>query len=219
MTRVGWLLPVALAVVPMIGGCARTAESPRQSLGEGIHGLWIREAILVRFQADRVLAPLGLTVETSRGEVFVSGLAHSDTQRGRAVAVAQEVSGVTAAYFVDMDRPDRPVSHRQFRAAGPRVWEAGKSAVRSAGYGIESEVEGQMVVSGWRRVPGSWRTLWVSSHERLHLRMYHHADLVTVIAVVNRLDEADFGWQTAREQAVLRGMEDLLKTGTDRPDS
>lgn len=206
---------LALAAVS-VAGCAVTSDSARESVGDTIHGISVSNTIQFRYQGDRVLAPLGLRVETYRREVFVSGLVQNDAQRARAVAIARDTPGVLAAYFVDTDLPGRPVSRAHYRASADRVWSAAVAAVRAAGYQIEARQEGRSLVTSWRWLAPSWRTLWVDSQERVRLALYPHGGVVTVIAVADRLDEGSLSWQIEREQVMLDGIRDALGQAAPR---
>lgn len=203
---------LALAAV-WLAGCALTPGSPRESVGETIHSLSVSNTIQLRYQADRLLGPLGLRVETYRREVFVSGLVQNDAQRTRAVAIARDTPGVLAAYFVDTDLPGRPVSRAHYRAGAEQVWSAALAAVRAAGYQVELLREGRALVTSWRWLSPSWRTLWVQSQERMRLWLFPGGqanDVVTVIAVADRLDEGTVSWQIERERAILNAIGEAL---------
>ncbi|MBI3122340.1 MAG: BON domain-containing protein [candidate division NC10 bacterium] len=205
---------VLVLAAAFLAGCAVTSGSTRESVGETIHSISVSNTIQFRYQGDRVLAPLGLRVETYRREVFVSGLVQNDAQRVRAVAIARDTPGVLAAYFVDTDLPGRPVSRAHCRAGAEQVWSALVAAVRAAGYQVEERREGRSLVTSWRRLSPSWRTLWMGSQERVRLSLFPHGHangVVTVIAVVDRLDEGSVSWQIEREQAVLDGIREALE--------
>ena len=208
---------LAFAAVVGVAGCAVTSGSPRESLGETIHSLTVSNTIQVRYQADRVLAPLGLKVETFRREVFVSGLVQNDAQRARAVAVARDTPGVLAAHFVDTDLPGRPVSRAHFRASAEAVWAAALAAVRAACYPIETRQPGRSLITGWRRLAPSWRTLWLGTEERMRLALSPHGDTVTVIALADRLDEGSLAWQIHRDETILKTIGEALGPAAPLP--
>ena len=197
-------------------GCAVTSDSTRESFGEGIHSTRITTAIEAQFQADRVLAPLGLRVETFRREVFISGLAQNEAQRARAVAIARDTTGVLDAYFVDTDLRNRPVTRAHYRAGREAVWAAMVAAVRAADYQIEEQRDGQSLITRWRRVEPNWRTLWLATHERMRLALYAHGPIVTLIAVADRLDQGNLTWQIDRENALLDNIRERLDTTAAR---
>ncbi len=205
---------VLALVAASLVGCAITPGSTRESVGEAMHSMATSNVIQWRYQQDRVLAPLGLTVETYRREVFVSGLAQHDAQRERAVAIALDSAGVAAAYFVDTDYPGRPVSREHYHASAEQVWAAAVSAVRAAGYQIAERKDGRTLVTDWKRLPPSWRSLWLATHERVRLTLHPQGDVVTVIAVADRLDEASLPWQLEREQAILNKIRAALGPST-----
>lgn len=209
MTRPLGATALVLAAA-LLSGCAITSGSSHESVGETIHSLSVSNTIQFRYQGDRVLAPLGLRVETYRREVFVSGLVQNDAQRVRAVAIARDTPGVLAAYFVDTDLPGRPVSRAHYRAGAEQIWSAVVAGIRAAGYQVEERREGRSLVTSWRRLSPSWRTLWMGSRERVRLSLFPQGDVVTVIAVVDRLDEGSVSWQIEREQAVLDGIREAL---------
>jgi hypothetical protein len=173
-------------------------------VGEGVHSVSVSNTVQIRYQADRLLAPLGLKVETYRREVFISGLVQNDAQRARAVAIARDTPGVLDAYFVDTHLPGRPVSRAHFRASVGDVWAVTVAAVRAAGYQIEQQQEGRTLVTSWRRLDSGWVNLWLATQERMRLALYPHGDVVTVIAVADRLDEVTLSWQINREKNMLR---------------
>lgn len=199
-----------LAAVFSAGGCAVTSNSPRESVGGAVHSLSVSNTIQIRYQADRLLAPLGLTVETYRQEVFISGLAQNDAQRARAVAIARDTPGVLDAYFVDMDLPGRPVSRQHYRASAQEVWAATLAAVRANGYQIEKQEERRSIVTGWRPVNLGWATTWLPTQERVRLALYPHGEVVTVIAVADRLDAGSLSWPLQREKTILRNIQEAL---------
>lgn len=205
------LAAVLLALAAALpAGCAATPQSSRESVGEWIHSIGATNTIQVRYQADRVLAPLGLRVETSRREVFISGLVQNDAQRARAVAVARDTPGIVAASFVDTDLPGRPVSRAHYRASGEAVWTATLAAVREAGYQIEERRDGRALVTGWRPLAPSWRRLWRRTQERMRLAIYPHDESVTVIAVSDLLDETNLSGLIDREEAILHAIQEAL---------
>jgi hypothetical protein len=178
-------------------------------VGEWIHSIGATNTIQVRYQADRVLAPLGLKVETSRREVFISGLVQNDAQRARAVAVARETSGVVAAYFVETDLPGRPVSRAHYRASGEAVWAATLVAVRGAGYQIEERRDGRALVTAWRRLDPAGEGCGAAPRSGCAWPS-PHAESVTVIAVSDLLDESDLSGSIDREEAVLHAIQEAL---------
>ncbi len=207
---------VLLLLAVSLAGCAVTSGSQRESVGEWVHSTRIASMIEARFQADRVLAPLGLRVETYRREVFISGLVQNDAQRARAVAIARDTSGVLDAYFVDTDLRSRPVSRAHYRAGREAVWTATLAAVRAAGYQIEDQRDGHSLVTQWKRVEPSWRTLWLATQERMRLALYPHGAIVTVIAVADRLDQGNLTWRIDREEAILDNIREALDTTASR---
>jgi hypothetical protein len=218
MTRVPGIVFLVLVAGVAIPGCAVTSGSPRESVGEAVHGISVSNTIQIRYQADPLLASLGLRVESYRREVFISGLVQNDAQRTRAVAIARDTPGVLDAYFVDTDLPGRPVSRAHFRASSGMVWAATVDAIRANGYQIERQEEGRSLVTGWRRLDPDWASLWTPTQERVRLALYPHGDLVTVIAVADRLDEQTLSWQIEREETVLRSIQETLAS-VSRPRS
>lgn len=201
-----------LAAGVLATGCAVTSGSPRESVGGTIHSISVSNTVEFRYQADRLLAPLGLKVHTYRREVFISGLAQNDAQRERAVAIARDTPGVLDAYFVDTELPSRPVSNQHYRASAHNVWVAMVAAVRANGYQIDQRQEGRSLVSNWRRLNPGWANLWVPTQERVRLALYPHGDLVTVIAIADRLDEATLSWQIHHETTILRNIQEALSS-------
>jgi hypothetical protein len=199
-----------LVLLTWLAGCAVTSGSSRESVGEALHGISASNTIQIRFQADPVLAPLGLTVETYRREVFISGLVQNEAQRARAVAIARDTPGVLDAYFVDTGLPGRPVSRAHYPASREAVWTAAITAIRGAGYQIEARREGRSLVTAWRLLRPSVMTLWAGTQERVRLALYPHGDTVTVIAVADRLDDGTLAWQIEQEEAILRRIREAL---------
>ncbi len=206
-------LPV-LTLSLAIAGCAFTSGSTRESVGETIHSISVSNTIQFRYQGDPVLAPLGLKVETYRGEVFVSGLVQNDAQRARAVAVARDTPGVAAAFFVDTVLPGRPVSRAHYKSGMAEVWAATLAAIRAAGHQIEKRQDERLLVTAWRRLTPSWRTLWMGTQERIRLALYAYGETVTVIAVADRQDEGSLSWQIEREESILRTIRNALGRAT-----
>jgi len=204
---------LVLTVTFAIAGCAITSGSTRESVGERIHSISVSNTIQFRYQGDPVLAPLGLKVETYRREVFISGLVQNDAQRARAVAIARDTPGVLAAYFVDMTLPGRPVSRAHYKAGTAEVWAAALAAVRAAGYQIEKRQDERLLVTVWRQLAPSWRTLWIGTQERMRLALFpygHAHGVVTVIAVADRQDEGNLIWQIKQEETILRNIREAL---------
>lgn len=199
-----------LAAAIFAAGCAVTSGSHRESVGELVHGISVSNTIQIRYQADRLVAPLGLKVETYKREVFISGLVQNDAQRARAVAIARDTPGVLDAYFVDTDLPGRPVSRARYRASAAQVWAAAVAAVQAHGYVIQQQQEGRSLVTSWRRLEPGWVNLWLSTQERARLALYPHGEVVTLIAVADRLDEQTLSWQIEREEAILRAVQEKL---------
>jgi len=198
MRRVAGVLVLVAAVLGGLSGC----ESLR-----------ITRALTLRYQADPILSPLGLEVTADSGEVFIAGAVQSDRERERAVTLARETGGVAAAYFVDVDRPDRPVTFKRFHADSGRVWEAAVAAARAAGWQMQDEAPERSPTSAPRRVRGTWVSLGVATQGRLRLQLHPRGATVTVIAVVERLDAADLGWCLDEERRVVRGMAEHLAKG------
>lgn len=202
-----------LVLATWLAGCAVTSGSSRESVGEAVHSISASTMIQIRYQADPVLAPLGLTVETYRREVFISGLAQNEAQRARAVAIARDTPGVLDAYFVEISLPGRRVSRAHYPGSREAVWAAAITAIRDAGYQIEERREGQSLVTTWRLVRPSVTTLWADTQERVRLALYPHGRasvVVTVIAVADRLDDGSLAWQIEQEETLLRRMREAL---------
>jgi hypothetical protein len=185
----------------------------------GCGSLWATRVISLRYQADPVLAPLGLEVTADAGEVFVAGAVQSDWQRARALTLARRGPGVAAAYFVDLDRSDRPVTFDRFRAEPARVWEAAVAAVPATGWRLQEETEEPSLTTAARRVQGTWITLGIATQARLSLQLHPRGASVTVIATVERLDAADLEWCLGQERRIVRAIGENLARGTsaDRP--
>jgi hypothetical protein len=178
----------------------------------GCESIWVMPLTL-QYQADPILAPLGLEVTADRGEVFIAGAIQSESQRERALTVARQTGGVAAAYFVDVDRPDRPVTFERFRAGTAQTWEAAVAAARGAGWRIQDETAERDLMAASRRVGGTWVSLGIATQARLRLQLHPRGESVTVIAVVERLDAADLGWCLDEERRIVRGIEAILATG------
>ena len=179
----------------------------------GCGNFWVSRVISQRYQADPVLAPLGLEVTADAGEVFVAGAIQNDLQRERAVTLAGRVSGVKAAYFVDLDRPDRPLTFDRFHAQPARVWVAALAAVSATGWRVREEAVEQSLTTGPRRVEGTWISLGIATQARLSLQLHPRGESVTVIATVERLDAADLEWCLDQERQVVRTMGEHLANG------
>jgi hypothetical protein len=200
MRRIAAVLALAVTVLGGLSGC---------------EDLWATRVITLRYQADPFLAPLGLEVTADDGEVFVAGAVQSDWQRERAVTVARRGPGVAAAYFVDLDRPDRPLTFDRFRADPARVWGATLAAVSAAGWRLQDEEAGRSLATASRRVQGTWITLGVATQARLSLQLHPRGESVTVIATVERLDAADLAWCLDQERRVVRAIgENLAKAAS-----
>jgi hypothetical protein len=199
-----------LVLATWLAGCAVTSGSSRESVGEAVHSISASNTIQIRYQADPVLGPLGLTVETYRREVFISGLAQNEAQRARAVAIARDTPGILDAYFVDTSLPGRRVSRAHYPASREAVWAAAITAIRGAGYQIEEQREGRSLVTAWRLFRPSFVTLWAGTQERVRLALYPHRDIVTVIVVADRLDDGSLAWQIEQEETILRRIREAL---------
>jgi len=178
----------------------------------GCESVWVMPLTL-QYQADPILAPLGLEVTADRGEVFIAGAVQSESQRERALTLARQTGGVAAAYFVDVDRPDRPMTFERFRAGPAQTWEAALAAARGAGWRMQDEAVERNLRTASRRVAGTWVSLGIPTQARLRLRLHPRGESVTVIAVVERLDAADLGWCLDEERRIVRGIEAVLATG------
>jgi hypothetical protein len=197
MVRAAAVLILAVSVLGGLSACAN---------------LWAERVIALRYQADPVLAPLGLEVTADAGEVFVAGAVQSDAQRERALTLARRGPGVQAAYFVDLDRPDRPLTFERFRSEPARVWEATVAAVAAGGWRPQDEAVERSLASVPRRVPGTWITLGIATQAHLSLQFHPRGDSVTVIATVERLDAADLAWCLGEERRLVRAIgENLAK--------
>ena len=198
LARCAAVLTLAAAVLGALSGCGN---------------FWMSRVISQRYQADPILAPLGLEVTADAGEVFVAGVVQSDQQRKRAVTVAPRGPGVKAAYFVDLDRPGRPLTFDRFRAEPARVWGAMIAAVSAAGWRLQDEEAERSLTTASRRVQGTWITLGVATQARLSLQLHPQGESVTVIATVERLDEADLEWCLDQERRVVRAIGENLAKG------
>jgi len=198
---------VLALVVTLLGGLS------------GCGSLWAERVITLRYQADPVLAPLGLEVTADAGEVFVAGAVQHDWQRERALALARRGPGVEAAYFVDLDRPDRPVTFERFRAEPARVWGAAIAAVSVTGWRLQDETAERSLATVPRRVQGTWISLGIATEARLSLQLHPRGESVTVIATVQRGDAADLAWCLDEERRVVRAIGETLKAegGTAQP--
>jgi hypothetical protein len=198
---------VLALVVTLLGGLS------------GCGSLWAERVITLRYQADPVLAPLGLEVTADAGEVFVAGAVQHDWQRERALALARRGPGVEAAYFVDLDRPDRPVTFERFRAEPARVWGAAIAAVSVTGWRLQDETAERSLATVPRRVQGTWISLGIATETRLFLQLHPRGESVTVIATVQRGDAADLAWCLDEERRVVRAIGETLKAegGTAQP--
>jgi len=199
----GWarrtaVLALSMAILGGLPGCAN---------------FWAERVISQRFQADPVLAPLGLEVTADAGEVFVAGAVPSDWLRERAVRLAGRGPGVVAAYFVELDRADRPLTFDRFRAEPARVWGATIAAVSANGWRLQDEAAGRSLTTAWRRVQGTWVSLGVGTQARLALQLHPRGESVTVIATVERLDAADLTWCLGQEQRLVRAIGENLANG------
>lgn len=217
MTRLTMILVLLLAAAGSSAGCAFTSGSSRESVGGTIHSLTASNTIRLRYQGDQILAPLGLKVETYRREVFISGLVQNDAQRARAVAIARDTPGVLAAYFVDTDLPGRPVTRAHYRASVEQVWAATLAAVRAAGYQIEERRNNRALITRWRWLAPSWRTLWLGTQERVRLVLYPSGNTVMVIAVVDHLDAGRLTWQIVGERSILQSIQENLSAPPASP--
>ncbi len=198
--RAGGAAVLALAVT-VLGGLS------------GCGNLWAERVITLRYQADPVLAPLGLEVRADTGEVFVAGAVQADWQRERALALARRGPGVEAAYFVDVDRPDRPVTFDRFRAEPARVWGATIAAVSATGWRVQDDAAERSLATLPRRVQGTWITLGIATQARLFVQLHPRGESVTVIATVERVDAADPEWCLGEERRVVRAIGENLATG------
>ena len=198
LARCAAVLTLAAAVLGALSGCGN---------------FWVSRVISQRYQADPILAPLGLEVTADAGEVFVAGVVQSDQQRERAVTVARRGPGVKAAYFVDLGRPDRPLTFDRVRAQPAQVWGAAVTAVSAAGWRVQDEEAGRSMTTASRRVQGTWITLGVATQARLSLQLHPQGESVTVIATVERLDAADLEWCLDQERLVVRAIAENLSKG------
>ena len=192
------ILTLAAAVLGALSGCGN---------------IWVSQVISQRYQADPILAPLGLEVTANAGEVFVAGAVQSDLQRERAVTLAGRGPGVKAAYFVELDRPDRPLTFDRFRADPARVWGAAVAAVSATGWRLREEAAEQSLATAPRRVEGTWISLGVATQARLSLQLHPRGESVTVIATVQRLDAADLEWCLDQERRVVGAIGENLAKG------
>jgi hypothetical protein len=197
MRRGAWVLALVAAALGGLIGC---------------ESVWVKPLTL-RYQADPMLAPLGLEVTADSGEVFIAGAVPSEVHRERALTVARQTGGVTAAYFVDVDRPDRPVTFERFRAGPAQTWGAAVAAARGAGWRMQDETAERDLTTASRRVGGTWITLGNATQARLRLQLHPRGEAVTVIAVVERLDAADLGWCLEEERRIIRGIGEILAAG------
>ncbi len=81
-----------LMVVGLLVGCASTPEQP--STGEMIDDSAITTKVKTALFTDPTVSGFGISVETSRGVVGLTGIVNSAAERARAIQIAQETGGV-----------------------------------------------------------------------------------------------------------------------------
>ncbi|HSF31690.1 MAG TPA: BON domain-containing protein [Candidatus Tectomicrobia bacterium] len=81
-----------LMVVGLLVGCASTPEQP--STGEMIDDSAITTKVKTALFTDPTVSGFGISVETSRGVVSLTGIVNSAAERARAIQIAQETGGV-----------------------------------------------------------------------------------------------------------------------------
>jgi hyperosmotically inducible protein len=88
--RQGWAV-VAVAVLLLIGSAPLVLAG---STGDVIDDSLITTKVKSSFVADSAVSALDISVETNQGVVSLTGLVNNETERQRAVQIAQETSGV-----------------------------------------------------------------------------------------------------------------------------
>jgi osmotically-inducible protein OsmY len=87
-TRWGGIL---LAILMVATGAAMAGE---RSTGQAIDDTLITTKVKASFAADPQVSALAITVETDNGVVTLSGVVESESERQRAIQLAQSLEGV-----------------------------------------------------------------------------------------------------------------------------
>jgi osmotically-inducible protein OsmY len=90
-TRAALIITLIMAL-PLLQACAATAT--RESTGEYLDDVAITAKVKAQLIGDPAISGFGISVETFRARVILSGFVNSQSQIDRAVALAREVSGV-----------------------------------------------------------------------------------------------------------------------------
>lgn len=90
-TRAVLIIAIIMAL-PLLQACAATAT--RESTGEYLDDTAITFKVKTQLIGDPTISGFGISVETFRGRVLLSGFVNSQAQIDRAVALARGVFGV-----------------------------------------------------------------------------------------------------------------------------
>ena len=89
-TRWGGIL-LLLAILMVVAGAALAGE---RSTGQAIDDTLITTKVKASFAADPQVSALAITVETDNGVVNLSGVVENESERQRAIQLAQSIEGV-----------------------------------------------------------------------------------------------------------------------------
>ncbi|MBF0414637.1 MAG: BON domain-containing protein [Magnetococcales bacterium] len=88
--------------------------------GEIAEDVWITNQVKIRILADQLVRGLDIHVETTKGVVFLTGMAKTVSERDRAIGIAQNVSGVREVVsYIEIQSKAYPLAeHKVERKAG-----------------------------------------------------------------------------------------------------
>jgi osmotically-inducible protein OsmY len=81
---------LALAGALALGACAGTGEKTGEVIDDSVITTKIRSSLI----AEKGIDSTGISVETNKGQVLLSGAVKSSSQRSRAEQIARDVNGV-----------------------------------------------------------------------------------------------------------------------------
>ncbi|MBF0126543.1 MAG: BON domain-containing protein [Magnetococcales bacterium] len=83
----------------------------QESLGEITKDAWYSNEVKIRLLADEQVRGVDIHVETTKGVVYLTGLAQSVAERNRAIEVARQVKGVKEVVsYIEVDPKTQPVT-------------------------------------------------------------------------------------------------------------
>ncbi len=116
-------IDTALGIAKATRGVVRVHSElkvQQASFGEVTKDAWYTNEVKIRLLADEQVRGLDVHVETTKGVVYLTGMAQSVAERNRAIEVARQVKGVREVVsYIEVNPKAQPVTSTPAKDAGP----------------------------------------------------------------------------------------------------